>query len=290
MQDPAIGGVGCGERIHNAKECHTGTPHDMEKSHLPDHSAKPLPFRPSTVASSFDRRAIGPAGMLSTLPEQSVLARIAKLVRIPAHTVIYRQDDNATAIYSIFSGAVATYEMLSDGNRCVTAFLFPNDLVGLTGNGRYASSAATLEATVAYQIPIDALRDVLSANAGLGIGFLIKVCHTLRNAQHHAITLSENSAGARIAGFLLWLRNALHQAGNAAGSTAGSTANSAPEHTTEIALPMARQDIADYLGLSVESISRALHVLETQGLIQRVGPRIIRLLDPERLAVSSHQR
>ncbi|MGI4856793.1 MAG: Crp/Fnr family transcriptional regulator [Janthinobacterium lividum] len=241
---------------------------------MPDHLAKPLSFRPSTVASSFDRRAIGPTKMLSSLPEQNVLARIAKLVRIPAHTVIYQQDDDAAFIYSIVSGAVATYEMLSDGNRCITAFLFPNDLLGLTGNGRYAANAKTLAPTAAYRIPVAPLRDALSANASLGMGFLLKVCHTLRDAQHHAITLSENSASARIAGFLLWLRDALHP----------------DESTAEIVLPMARQDIADYLGLSVESISRSLHTLETQGLIQRGGPRIIRLLDLEQLAVFSHQR
>ncbi|MGI4855913.1 MAG: Crp/Fnr family transcriptional regulator, partial [Janthinobacterium lividum] len=91
------------------------------------------------------------------------------MVRIPANTVIFQQDDAATVIYSIVVGAVATYEMLSDGNRCITDFLFPDDLVGLTGNGRYTTSAQTLEPTVAYRIPIDALQDALSANAGLGV-------------------------------------------------------------------------------------------------------------------------
>ncbi|MCY0386485.1 Crp/Fnr family transcriptional regulator [Robbsia sp. Bb-Pol-6] len=214
----------------------------------------------------FEKSPHPAARELLTEQAQDALAGISELVRLPAHQVLYRQGESADCVYNIVGGAVLTYELLANGNRHITAFLFPNDLLGLSTHGAYIATAETLSPVVAYRIPIDALRDTLTHDPTLSVGLVLKLCHDLRDAQHHAITLAENAAHARVAGFLLWLRDALKSPAD------------------PLCLPMARQDIADYLGLSVESISRALHLLESEAAILRVGPRQIRLLDLDKLA------
>ncbi|MGI4982503.1 MAG: Crp/Fnr family transcriptional regulator [Janthinobacterium lividum] len=223
-------------------------------------------IRPSIVASSFEKSPQQATRELLTEQAQHTLAGISELIRLPARQVLYRQGERADVVYNIVSGTVLTYELLVNGHRHITAFLFPNDLLGLSVHGAYIATAETLNPVVAYRIPIDALRETLTHDPTLSVGLVLKLCHDLRDAQHHAITLAENSAHARVAGFLLWLKDALK----------------IPD--APLSLPMARQDIADYLGLSVESISRALHLLESEAAILRVGPRLIRLLDTDKLA------
>jgi CRP/FNR family transcriptional regulator, anaerobic regulatory protein len=163
---------------------------------------------------------------------------------------------------------VESYRLLRNGERQVLAFLFAHDLFGLSENGRYVASVRAVTPALAYRIPIEPLRTLLQHDPTLEFHLLCKLCHELRAAQHHMMALWHKDAANRLALFLVLLARQMH-----------------PEHTTphEILLPVRHRDIADFLGLSTETVSRTMRELSNAGLIDRVEPRRIRVLDWRRL-------
>ncbi len=228
----------------------------------------PPPYRPSIFAAPFQKVGDGHAVELLSVAEQEALIAISQLVSMRRHTLIYSEGSEARFVYNVVSGVAETSQLLPNGDRHITAFLFARDLLGLSVDGRYVATARTLTPIVAYRIPVDALEAILERDPRLDIGLLCKLCHELRASQHHAITVSKHEAHARVANFLLWLEGVHVQPAGVAG---------------ELTLPMSRHDVADYIGLSVESVSRALHVLEDKGAVLRKGPRTIELLDAAKL-------
>ncbi|OZI34474.1 Crp/Fnr family transcriptional regulator [Bordetella genomosp. 10] len=226
-------------------------------------------YRPSIKAVPFMKGAAGEAIQLLSSAEQEALIKVSRLIRLPKYTELYTKGSEARYIYNIVSGVAETYHSMSNGSKRVTAFLFPHDLVGLAENGAYVSNAQSLTPLVAYQIPVNALRDALVRDPKLDFGLLSKLCHDLRRSQYHTLTVSLNEAAARVSSFLLWIKEAYPE-----GMSDGN----------ELTLPMARHHIADYLGLSTESVSRALLALEQAGAIARKSPRSVVLADIPALA------
>lgn len=235
---------------------------------MKDEPSQPPRYRPSIFAAPFQKHGDGTAIELLSVAEQDALIDVSRLISIRRRTVLYPEGGEARFVYNIVSGVAETYQVLANGDKRITAFLFPRDVMGLSVNGAYVATAQSLTPVIAYRIPVDALEAILERDPHLDIGLLCKLCHELRRTQHHAITVSKNEAPARLASFLLWIQHAYTDPGRADG---------------EVMLPMARHDIADYVGLSVESVSRALHFLEAQGVIRRKGPRFIELLDCAKL-------
>lgn len=225
-------------------------------------------YRPSIFAAPFKKEGDGSAVELLSVAEQEDLMAVSRMICVRSNTVLYSEGSEARFVYNIVDGAAETFQILAGGERKITAFLFPKDLAGLSESGLYVSTAQSLTSVVAYQIPIDALEAILDRNARLDISLLYKLCHELRCAQQHALTVSKNDATARMATFLLWIDRAYTPATRTPGN---------------LTLPMARHDIADYVGLTVESVSRALHSLEMQRAIQRKTSREIALLDTAKL-------
>ncbi|MEI7298519.1 helix-turn-helix domain-containing protein [Paraburkholderia tropica] len=150
----------------------------------------------------------------------------------------------------------------------MTAFLFPHDLIGLSSDGFYVSTAKALTALSVFRIPISSLKAILERDPRLDLSLLCKLCHELRHAQYHAIMVSKRDASVRVARFLLWIQQAnFDQVGD----------------RSTIILPMSRQEIADYVGLSIEAVSRGLHFLEEEGAVARDGPRLIVVKDAAKL-------
>lgn len=231
--------------------------------------APPPPrYRPSIFAAPFQKGGDGHAIELLSVAEQEALIAISQLVSVRRHTLLYSEGSEARFVYNVVSGVAETYQLLPNGDKRITAFLFARDLLGLSVDGRYVATARALTPVIAYRIPVDALEAILERDPRLDIGLLCKLCHELRASQHHTITVSKHEAHARVASFLLWLERVHVQPARVAG---------------ELTLPMSRHDVADYIGLSVESVSRALHFLEGEGAVLRKGPRTIALLDAAKL-------
>ncbi len=227
-------------------------------------AAKPRIPPPSIFAKPFARSTDPGSVQLLAEDEQTALASISRIVEMRRNTVIYPEGGRAQFVYNIVSGVAETYHLLPDGERRITSFLFASDLLGLSENGEYVGTAQALTPIVAYKMPCEAFERLVRRDPKLDVALLCKLCHELRQSERHVITNSQHDARARVAAFILWLWR-----------------SEVPALTNEVTvtLPMLRHDIADYLGLSAESVSRVLLQLETAHLIQRKGPRALELLD-----------
>jgi CRP/FNR family nitrogen fixation transcriptional regulator len=168
-------------------------------------------------------------------------------MRFARNTEIYGEEDPAEYLYQVVSGAVRTYRMLDDGRRQISGFYLPGDIFGVEAGEVHVSSA---EAVSDSQILV-ARRSAVMARAeherDLSRQLWMLTVRELRRIQEHSMLLIK-SAEERVAGFLLEM---------AGRSPAGAA----------IDLPMCRQDIADYLGLTIETVSRTFTQLVQSGTI-----------------------
>lgn len=236
---------------------------DHVTTHMRD-PAKPKIPPPSIFAKPFVRSTDPGSVQLLAEEEQAALASISRIIEMRRNTVIYPEGGRSHYVYNIVSGVAETYHLLPNGERRITSFLFASDLLGLSENGEYVATAQALTPIVAYKMPYEAFERLVRRDPKLDVALLCKLCDEVRRSERHVITNSQNDARGRMASFILWLWQ-----------------SEIPALTNEVrvTLPMLRQDIADYLGLSAESVSRVLLQLETARLIQRKGPRALELLD-----------
>jgi CRP/FNR family transcriptional regulator len=200
--------------------------------------------------------------------QRAQIAGISSLVRFQKEQEIYRQGDCADAVFNIVTGVVKSYRSLPDARRHIVGFLFPDDLIGLAEEGFYVNSAKAVTVVSGYRIPATALEARLRKDAGLEFHILCKLCHELREAQHHAFILSRHGAPAKIALFLQTLEN--YQAARGEGAE-------------ELYLPMSRSDIGDYVGMSLEAVSRSFRALASEGVIAFRNRRHVKIIDRPRL-------
>jgi CRP/FNR family nitrogen fixation transcriptional regulator len=158
---------------------------------------------------------------------------------------IYGADEPAEFFYEVVTGAVRTYKVLSDGRRQIGAFHLPGDVFGLEAGDLHSFSAeAVVNSTVrvAKRAGIVALA---ARDANVAADLWAATARSLRGAQEHMLLLGRKSAEERVASFLLEMASGREI----------------------IELPMSRQDIADYLGLTIETVSRTLTHLEEKAAI-----------------------
>ncbi len=161
---------------------------------------------------------------------------------------IFAEGDRAGFFYKVASGAVRTSKLLSDGRRQIDAFHLPGDIFGLEAGDEHRFSAEAVgEVTViAYRAcGLDALAQ---SDAAFSRDVVAAMMRSLERAQNHMLLLGRKSALEKIATFLLDLSERLYEGG-------------------AVDLPMSRTDIADHLGLTIETVSRSLTQLERDGVI-----------------------
>lgn len=202
-------------------------------------------------------------GHLAAIAGERIFCSEAKY---PKRTEVFGEGEDADYAYQIISGAVRTYKILSDGRRQINSFHLPSDLFGLE-NG--ATHRFTAEAIVETKVRLTRQRNLLGtlANGEAGASKLLHlVTRNLQHAENHMLLLGRKTARERVAAFLLEMDGRL-------------------SHPNMMILPMTRRDIADYLGLTLETVSRALSLLKDENMLRFDGAtqRQIVLLDRERL-------
>jgi CRP-like cAMP-binding protein len=212
---------------------------------------------PWTPAAAGRRR-------LLTANERSRLAAVASMVQFRKGEVIYREGDRVDAIFNIIRGVVTTYKTAPSGGEHIAAFVFSDDLFGLSEAGRYINSAKAITSVAAYRLPVIGLRNGLGKNAELEFHVICRLCQELRQTQRHAFLLSQRRAVSRLAMFLRLIEQ-LHI--------------SRGEQTDEIYLPMDRSDISEYIGMTLPALSRAFRSLTTRGIIKVRNGRHVRITD-----------
>ena len=168
---------------------------------------------------------------------------------------IFGENEPAEYLYKVVSGAVRTYKILSDGRRQIGAFHLPGDVLGLEVGQEHAFSAEAIVETKLLVIKRSALMSLAARDTQTAKELWTLTSRELRRVQDHALLLIK-SAEERLASFLIEM------------------ALRGPEGN-EIQLPMSRQDIADYLGLTIETVSRTLSHLEVKAAIARPTSRRI---------------
>jgi len=174
---------------------------------------------------------------------------------------VYEEGDAADSVYKVVSGVVRAVRLLADGRRQIADFYVPGDVFGVElGERRRATVEALGETTL-----LVARRSLLSVGSDHGGGLCRLALRDLQRSQDHVLTLGRRSASERVASFLLDLAERL-------------------DADRAFDLPMSRQDMADYLGLTIETVSRTLTQLQADGLVAFSGTRRVRLPRPAALA------
>ena len=191
---------------------------------------------------------------------ESGLPSIGPVLHFAQDQEIYGEGDDADVFFKVVSGVVRTCKFLSDGRRLIDAFHVAGDIFGVEAGADYSfSSEAVCDCTV-ISYRRRGLEDSASRDFGLSQHLFSYAMRSLARAQVHALLLGRRSAVEKVAAFLVdW---ATHSA-----------------NTGTVTLEMTRQDIADYLGLTIETVSRTLSQFERDGVIQFSTARHIRLKD-----------
>jgi CRP/FNR family nitrogen fixation transcriptional regulator len=170
---------------------------------------------------------------------------------------IYGDAEPADYLYKVVSGVVRMYKILSDGRRQIGAFYFPGDIFGLESGDQHASSAEAIGDVTVLIFKRSAVLARAARDSDIARELWEITARALDRAHDHMLLLIK-SAQERVASFLL------EMAGPATGSN-------------EVALPMSRQDIADFLGLTIETVSRTISQLENVHAIALSSSRRVAL-------------
>lgn len=183
--------------------------------------------------------------------------------------------DNADHVFNIESGMLMVSRTGSDGRRQVLAFLFRDNFVGLTATDRYFFTVEAVMPSCVTCRPRSVLLERLSQNPEYERTFLNMMFRVLEDSFDLIYSIGQRKATERLAVFVLYLR---HWHKLSEGMSRDDDARLAG-----VDLPMSREDIADFLGLKKETVSRSLKELESRGLIRRRDPYAIEVTDLVRL-------
>ena len=185
----------------------------------------------------------------------------------PGQTIVV-EGEPAEGWFRIACGAVRLSKSTPDGRRQVIDFLIAGEHFGLSSERCYGYSVAAISRTTLVRYARARLEAAIAAEAALARRLLDLACAELQRARQHLLLLGRKSADEKIASFLLTFAGRLGAA-------------EAPPDVVQ--LPMSRQDMADYLGLTIETVSRTLTRLKCQGLIALPTPRHVLLLRADHL-------
>jgi len=178
---------------------------------------------------------------------------------------LYRERDEFQSVFAVRSGALKAYRTTDDGREQVTGFYFPGEILGFDGisNNAHASSAKALETSAICEIPFASLQKLSALMPSLQRHFFQLMSREITEDQQLITLLSKNSADERVAALMLSisLRNARRKLS-----------------ATQFRLPMSRVDIGNYLGLTVETVSRVFSRMQKLDILQ-VDNKEIEILD-----------
>lgn len=207
-----------------------------------------------------------------TEEERATLDRLRKHSTFAAKDLVFGQGDAAARVFSLSQGVVRIYKLLPDGRRQVVGFALAGDFLGLTLQDNHALTAEAIEPTVACSFPRAAFRRLVDGNLVALRRMNVIVSQELSAAHDRMMLLGRYTAEEKMAAFLVsWRERARSRASKV------------------VALPMSRRDIADYLGLTIETVSRTFTRLERSGVIEIVtgGVRIADEARATQLAAAS---
>ena len=190
------------------------------------------------------------------------------LRRIETKELLFAEGDAVSHLYRIETGAIALNKVLADGRRQVVGFAYPGDLIGLGVEGEHVMNAQAVKPTRVRCLPVATLRQSIAEDPRLGVKLYEALARELAATRDLMLTTGQRSAIERVAGFLLAFARRNQRNG---------------QDPTRFELPMTRADIGDFLGLTIETVSRTFTKLKQLDLIELACSNQVRLLDIEAL-------
>lgn len=222
----------------------------------PDNPCAACPVRELSICGAVEPDQLG-----------QLHAIVAHRMLEPGETLFF-EGDRSDALYIITDGCVRLHKMLADGRRQITGFLFPSDFLGLALRERYAYSAEAIGAVAICRYPKAKLEALLDRFPAMERRLLAVASNELAAAQDQMLLLGRKSAIEKVASFLFLLLKRMQIKGG----------------RDRLDLPMTRTDMGDYLGLTIETVSRSLTRLKRDKVIRFVTPQTIEIADAARLA------
>jgi CRP-like cAMP-binding protein len=187
---------------------------------------------------------------------------LAKISRCERGDIVYHQDDSADYWYQLIVGAARNSSVLADGRRHIVSFLFPGELFGFSSCASHRFSVEIISSHAVIARYSRRIAEKL-AESNPEVSRLVRqaaVESITRLQSRMVVLLGRSGAVEKVAAFLIEMKE--RAAGNGI-----------------VELPMSRYDIADYLSISVETVSRSLTALRSKGLIALIGKRRIKIVD-----------
>ena len=210
--------------------------------------------------------------------ESDTLARrlgAGQVRTIEAKEHIFREGDPVVHVYLVEVGHVCVYRTLSDGRRQVIDFAYPGDVIGLGAIGEHSSNAQATTRTRIRCLQLSTLQQAAREDGLLGLKLYEALSRELAASRELLLTVSQRTAGERVAAFLIALSRRNERNG---------------EPADEFVLPMTRSDIADFLGLTIETVSRTFTRLRSEGLIDLTQSVLVTIKDIDGLAALADGR
>ncbi len=182
---------------------------------------------------------------------------------------LYRSNEPFQSVYAVRSGTIKAVNITNDGQEQVTGFYLPGEVLGMDGiaQNHYTNSAIALETAAVCEIPFSRLEDLSLQLPTLQRHFFQLMSKEITSDQQLITLLSKNSADERIASLLLSISTRNHNRNLSA---------------TDFRLPMSRADIGNYLGLTIETVSRVLSRFQKSNLLE-VDKKEISIIDMDGL-------
>lgn len=199
------------------------------------------------------------------------VAEVTRPIHAQKGQTIFRPEEVSQTLYIVNTGQVRLYHLADDGKERVLRVLNPGDFIGeiaLFTDEIHSNYAEATQATELCTISRDALTELVQRFPTLALSLLGALAVRLKSAEHQATLLAIPDALPRLAGYLMDLSHA---------------------KATTVTLPMSKQDLAAYLGMTPESLSRKLKQLVTQGAITTSGRRKLEIVDLAKLQAVSPQ-
>lgn len=190
------------------------------------------------------------------------------LRRVEAREHLWCEGDARSHVYRVETGAVCVYKVLPDGRRHVVDFAFAGDLVGLGLQPDHAFNAQALVPTRLKGLTVTAFNQALREDSRLALKLYEALSLELEAARAQLLMVSKRVSTERVAAFLIALSERAHKRG---------------QDPSLIPLPMRRLDIADFLGLTIETVSRTFTKLKTNRVISLLPGNVVKIVDAERL-------
>jgi CRP-like cAMP-binding protein len=171
---------------------------------------------------------------------------------------IFNEGEDARFVYKVVAGTVRTLRLLGDGRRHVEAFHFPGELFGIESGAMHRLGAEAVVNSTVLTFKRNSVEALAARNIDVTQQLWRITAGRLERSIEHLLMLGRMTAAERVAGFLVDMQERMRPTG-------------------DIELPMTRRDIADYLGLTLETVSRVMSQLHARGMVERSGARHIKV-------------